>query len=81
MGSVLFLASWAVLMGPVTYARHLVSTPRLPFTAAYFGSIGLTLFFAIKVCSISSLPDTHVFQIPFRFETAHPFIQYFVFGQ
>lgn len=36
-------------MGPATYARHLISGPRLPFTAAYFGSIGLTLFFAIKL--------------------------------
>ena len=36
-------------MGPGTYAKHLISGPRLPFTAAYFGSIGLTLFFAIKV--------------------------------
>ena len=51
MGSVLFLASWAILMGPVQYAQHLVSGPRLPFTAAYFGAIGLTLFFAIKVSS------------------------------
>ena len=49
MGSVLFLASWAVLMGPIQYAQHLLSGPRLPFTAAYFTSIGLTLFFAIKV--------------------------------
>jgi len=48
-GSVLFLASWAVLMGPVTYAKHLLSTPRLPFSAAYFGSIGLTLYFSIGV--------------------------------
>lgn len=36
-------------MGPWSYARHLVSGPRLPFTAAYFGSIGLTLYFAIGV--------------------------------
>lgn len=49
MGSVLFLASWAVLMGPVQYVQHLISGPRLPFTAAYFGSITLTLVFAIKV--------------------------------
>lgn len=49
MGSMLFLASWAVLMGPVQYAQHLISGPRLPFTAAYFGSITLTLVFAIKV--------------------------------
>lgn len=54
MGSMLFLASWAVLMGPVQYALHLLSAPRLPFTAAYFGSIGLTLFFAIKVSSPSA---------------------------
>lgn len=50
VGSILFLTSWAVLQGPLTYAMHLLSTPRLPFTAAYFGSIGLTLFFALGVC-------------------------------
>lgn len=49
MGSLLFLASWAVLMGPVQYLQHLLSGPRLPFTAAYLGSIVLTLLFAIKV--------------------------------
>ena len=42
-------------MGPVTYAKHLISGPRLPFTAAYFGSIALTLFFAIKVRLTPSL--------------------------
>ncbi|KAH8884036.1 SFT2-domain-containing protein [Thozetella sp. PMI_491] len=46
-GSILFLASWAVMMGPRTYLQHLTSGPRLPFTAAYFGSIGLTMFFAL----------------------------------
>lgn len=40
-------------MGPWSYARHLVSGPRLPFTAAYFGSIALTLYFAIGVCPFS----------------------------
>ncbi|KAI4113567.1 MAG: hypothetical protein LQ345_005478 [Seirophora villosa] len=49
LGSMLFLASWAVLMGPLQYAQHLISGPRLPFTAAYFGSITLTLVFAIKL--------------------------------
>lgn len=36
----------------VTYdaaVQHLVSGPRLPFTAAYFGSIALTLFFSLGV--------------------------------
>lgn len=36
-------------MGPWTYAKHLGSGARLPFTAAYFGSIALTLYFAIGV--------------------------------
>ena len=40
-------------MGPWTYARHLMSAPRLPFTAAYFGSIALTLYFAIGVSPLS----------------------------
>jgi hypothetical protein len=30
-------------------ALHLASAPRLPFTVAYFGSIGLTLFCSFKV--------------------------------
>lgn len=49
MGSILFLASWAVLMGPIQYAQHLISGPRLPFTAVYLGSITFTLVSAIKV--------------------------------
>ncbi|KAK0279888.1 Protein transport protein sft2 [Friedmanniomyces endolithicus] len=49
MASALFLVSWAVMMGPMVYARHLISAERLPFTATYFGSIGLTLYFALGV--------------------------------
>ncbi|KAL7628259.1 protein transport protein sft2 [Parahypoxylon ruwenzoriense] len=33
-------------MGPLAYVQHLLSTPRLPFTAAYFSSIALTIYFA-----------------------------------
>lgn len=51
VGSVLFLASWAFLMGPYQYAVHLISGPRLPFTAAYFGSIFMTIFFAVGLRS------------------------------
>ncbi|KAF2266904.1 SFT2-domain-containing protein [Lojkania enalia] len=51
MGSVLFLASWSVLMGPLQYVQHLVSGPRLPFTAAYFGSIALTLWASLGLHS------------------------------
>ena len=37
------------MMGPWAYASHLMSTPRLPFTATYFGSIALTLYFSLGV--------------------------------
>ena len=45
----LFLSSWAILQGPWTYGAHLLSGQRLPFTAAYFGSIILTLYFSLGV--------------------------------
>ncbi|KAF1924427.1 SFT2-domain-containing protein [Didymella exigua CBS 183.55] len=51
MGSLLFLAAWSVMMGPIQYAQHLISGPRLPFTAAYFGSIALTLYFSLGLHS------------------------------
>ncbi|KAH7197657.1 Got1/Sft2-like family-domain-containing protein [Fusarium flagelliforme] len=51
VGSLMFLASFAAIMGPMNYVYHLLSTPRLPFTAAYFGSITLTLVFALKLHS------------------------------
>ncbi|KAI1165124.1 SFT2-domain-containing protein [Nemania serpens] len=46
-GSLLFISSFAPVMGPKTYVQHLTSGPRLPFTAAYFGSIALTIYFAV----------------------------------
>ncbi|KAL1980566.1 hypothetical protein VTN96DRAFT_3972 [Rasamsonia emersonii] len=63
VGSILFLASWAVLMGPFTYARHLLSPPRLPFTASYFGSIALTLYFAIGLRSLLLTLISSIFQL------------------
>lgn len=51
VASVLFLGSWAVMMGPWVYVRHLLSTERLPFTATYFGSITMTLYFALGLHS------------------------------
>ncbi|KAF2667429.1 SFT2-domain-containing protein [Microthyrium microscopicum] len=63
VGSALFLASWAVMMGPIQYALHLFSGPRLPFTAAYFGSIGLTLWFSIGLHSTFLTLIACIFQI------------------
>ncbi|KAF2018868.1 SFT2-domain-containing protein [Aaosphaeria arxii CBS 175.79] len=51
MGSVLFLLAFAVLNGPIQYVQHLISGPRLPFTAAYFGSIALTLYCSLGLHS------------------------------
>ncbi|KAJ5562147.1 hypothetical protein N7461_000908 [Penicillium sp. DV-2018c] len=63
VGSILFLLSWAVLMGPWTYAKHLISGSRLPFTAAYFGSIVLTLYFAIGLRSAFLTLISSIFQL------------------
>ncbi|PLB43968.1 SFT2 domain protein [Aspergillus steynii IBT 23096] len=63
VGSLLFLLSWAVLMGPLVYAKHLVSGSRLPFTAAYFGSIAMTLYFAIGLHSTFLTLISSIFQL------------------
>lgn len=53
-------------MGPWVYAKHLVSGSRLPFTAAYFGSIALTLYFAVGVSTPSTGLLTPYPPIPIR---------------
>ncbi|KAL4976721.1 Got1/Sft2-like family-domain-containing protein [Aspergillus desertorum] len=63
VGSLLFLLSWAVLMGPLIYARHLISGSRLPFTAAYFGSIAMTLYFAIGLHNTFLTLLSSIFQL------------------
>lgn len=94
MGSVLFLAAWSVMMGPIQYSKpalsqlrlhtciciiyaddatvqHLISGPRLPFTAAYFGSIALTLYFSLGV----SLPCPNILALT-RTKLAQPLSTY-----
>jgi len=51
VGSCLFLASFAFLQGPSAYVAHLFSGPRVTFTAFYFSSIALTLYFSIGLQS------------------------------
>ncbi|KAM5356272.1 hypothetical protein ACJ41O_002918 [Fusarium nematophilum] len=63
VGSLMFLASFAAVMGPMTYVQHLLSTPRLPFTGAYFGSIALTLVFALKLHSTLLTLFSALFQL------------------
>ncbi|GAA5875770.1 hypothetical protein JCM3774_006452 [Rhodotorula dairenensis] len=47
LGSILFMVGFGVLQGPVAHLKHIFSAERLPFTAAYFGSLVLTLIFAL----------------------------------
>lgn len=51
VGSLLFISSFAALQGPLQYGQHLLSGNRLPFTAAYFGSMAATLYFSIGLNS------------------------------
>ncbi|WWC72943.1 uncharacterized protein I206_106907 [Kwoniella pini CBS 10737] len=51
LGSLLFMLGFAILHGPWNHLKHILSPERLPFSLAYFGSLGLTLFFAIGIRS------------------------------
>ncbi|KAJ3146117.1 Vesicle transport protein [Geranomyces variabilis] len=47
MGSILSLTSFALLQGPRSFLIHIFTKERLPFTAAYLGSMVATLYFAV----------------------------------
>ncbi|XP_066276039.1 uncharacterized protein [Branchiostoma lanceolatum] len=47
MGSLFFIGSFSLLWGPYNHMKHLLSSERLPFTTAYFGSMFATLYFAM----------------------------------
>ncbi|UZJ52495.1 hypothetical protein CBS101457_001815 [Exobasidium rhododendri] len=47
MGSLLFMVGFSLLSGPLTHLKHILSKERLPFSSAYFGSLGLTIYFAL----------------------------------
>ncbi|BFZ64800.1 Protein transport protein sft2 [Saitoella coloradoensis] len=51
VGSLLFLSSFAALQGPISYLKHLFSGSRIPFTATYFTSMVLTIYFALGLQS------------------------------
>ncbi|SPO36702.1 related to SFT2/YBL102W [Pseudozyma flocculosa] len=38
---------FSILSGPVAHLKHILSKERLPFSVAYFGSLGLTIYFAV----------------------------------
>ncbi|KAI0830135.1 SFT2-domain-containing protein [Trametes gibbosa] len=47
LGSLLVMFGFAVLIGPLNHIKHLLSKERLPFSAAYLVSLGLTLYFSL----------------------------------
>lgn len=49
VGSILMLLSVALLRGPWAHVKHMMSIERLPFTAAYIGTMVLTLYFSLGV--------------------------------
>ncbi|KIO27807.1 hypothetical protein M407DRAFT_243258 [Tulasnella calospora MUT 4182] len=47
LGSLLVMFGFAVLSGPINHLKHLVAPERLPFSAAYIGSLIATLYFSV----------------------------------
>ncbi|KAG5735585.1 Protein transport protein sft2 [Termitomyces sp. T112] len=47
LGSLLVMFGFSVLIGPINHLKHLLSPERLPFSAIYFSSLGLTLYFSL----------------------------------
>ncbi|TPX34007.1 hypothetical protein SmJEL517_g03246 [Synchytrium microbalum] len=62
-GSILAMASFALLRGPATHLKNLFSRERLPFTGLYFGSMALTLYFSMGLHSYLGTIFTAVIQI------------------
>jgi hypothetical protein len=44
MGSLLFMASFGLLKGPLEHVKSMITPDQLPFTIVYMGSMGLTLY-------------------------------------
>jgi Got1/Sft2-like family len=47
LGSLLFMVGFSILSGPIAHLKHILSKERLPFSVAYFGSLALTMYFAL----------------------------------
>ncbi|XP_038076789.1 protein transport protein SFT2-like [Patiria miniata] len=63
LGSLFTISSFSLLWGPWYHIKHLFSKDRLPFTAIYFTSMFLTLYFSLV--RQATLPTTlcAIFQI------------------
>lgn len=47
LGSILVMLGFMILIGPMNQIKHLISPERLPFSAAYIGSLVLTIYFSM----------------------------------
>lgn len=55
-----FARRFSVLIGPINHIKHLVSKERLPFSAAYLASLGLTLYFSLGVSTATLHTRTYI---------------------
>lgn len=51
LGSLFLMGSFSLLWGPWEHAKHIFSRDRLPFTAAYLGTLIATLYSALSIQS------------------------------
>ena len=77
MGSLLFVISFGVLQGPVSYTKHLLSANRIVFTVVFFSSVLSTLYCAVVLRSGILTIITSVIEL---FAVAYYTISYFPFG-
>lgn len=52
-GSILFLASFGILKGPMEHLQSLITSDRIVFTTVYFASMAATLYFTFSVGGVS----------------------------
>ncbi|KAL7415799.1 ER-to-golgi vesicle protein transport Sft2 [Mrakia frigida] len=63
LGSFLFMMGFSVLMGPVAHFKHLISPERLPFSIAYVGSLGMTMYMAVGAKSFFGTLISAIIQV------------------
>lgn len=77
MGSLLFVISFGILQGPVSYIRHLLSRERFIFTIVFFGSVLLTIYTSVVLKSTILTIFASIIEI---FSVLYYTVSYFPFG-
>ncbi|CBN73959.1 conserved unknown protein [Ectocarpus siliculosus] len=63
LGSFFFMGSFAMLKGPVAHLKSMLARDRLPFTVAYVGSMGATLYACLILQSYMMVVTCSVIQL------------------